>query len=103
MYTKRNIPTMNHDLKIILNEIDRLASGDYSPVDEGLFSNRICADKLNNLVNSLKENNNDYIMRLNSVLGDLADFTIIKNMMLQQMTVLQGYILHQPVIFSLLL
>lgn len=80
MYTKRNIPTMNHDLKIILNEIDRLASGDYSPVDEGLFSNRICADKLNNLVNSLKENNNDYIMRLNSVLGDLADFTIIKNM-----------------------
>ena len=78
MFTKKNTPATTHDLQNLLNEIDRLAGGDYSPVDEKLFSNRICADKLNNLISSLKQSNNDYIMRLNSVLADLSDFDIIK-------------------------
>lgn len=80
MFTKKNTPATTHDLQNLLNEIDRLAGGDYSPVDEKLFSNRICADKLNNLISSLKQSNNDYIMRLNSVLADLSDFDIIKHM-----------------------
>ena len=37
MYTKRNIPTMNHDLKIILNEIDRLASVIIPPLMKVFF------------------------------------------------------------------
>lgn len=75
-----------NDLNTLLDVFDKIISGEISqtgeaPADAALFENPAVAEKFNQVVETYKRFNNNFVMRLNGAMESIGDNSYVKNMM----------------------
>lgn len=75
-----------NDLNTLLDVFDKIISGEISqtgeaPADAVLFENPAVAEKFNQVVETYKRFNNNFVMRLNEAMESIGDNSYVKNMM----------------------
>lgn len=75
-----------NDLNTLLDVFDKIISGEIShtgesPADTTLFENPEVANKFNEVVDTYKRFNNNFVMRLNEAMESIGDNSYVKNMM----------------------
>ena len=75
-----------NDLNTLLDVFDKIISGEIShtgesPADTTLFENPEVANKFNEVVETYKRFNNNFVMRLNEAMESIGDNSYVKNMM----------------------
>lgn len=75
-----------NDLNTLLDVFDKIISGEIShtgesPADITLFENPEVANKFNEVVETYKRFNNNFVMRLNEAMESIGDNSYVKNMM----------------------
>lgn len=69
------------DMTLLQKEMDRMIAGDFQYVDTSAFQNPTYGEKLNQLIDSFKKANNNYVMRLNEAMGTIGDNAHIKKIL----------------------
>ena len=74
-----------NDLNTLLDVFDKIISGEIShtgesPADITLFENPEVANKFNEVVETYKRFNNNFVMRLNEAMESIGDNSYVKNM-----------------------
>ncbi len=70
----------NNDRELLLAAMKRLKHGDFTPLDTTFFSDKELGDHFNDMLESVKDRNNDFLVRLNDAVRGIGDNTHIKNM-----------------------
>ena len=75
-----------NDLNTLLDVFDKIISGEISqtgdsPADTTFFENPEVANKFNEVVETYKRFNNNFVMRLNEAMESIGDNSYVKNMM----------------------
>lgn len=75
-----------NDLNTLLDVFDKIISGEIShtgesPADITLFENPEVANKFNEVIETYKRFNNNFVMRLNEAMESIGDNSYVKNMM----------------------
>lgn len=78
---KETVNFYEEDTKRLLEYMDRVFEGDFTPVDLTVFHNTEFAEKYNRLLQYVLESNNAYVMRLNASMRKIGDNSIIKEML----------------------
>lgn len=71
----------SEDAILLINEMDRIISGDFTPVDTSIFQNKEYGEKLNSMMSTFQKANNNFVMRLNESMGTIGDNSHIKKML----------------------
>lgn len=66
--------------------IDRIINGDYELMDTSSFHNTVLAEKVNELINVVLKDNNNFVMRLNDSMTRIGDSSCVKAMLDQVST-----------------
>ncbi len=69
------------DRELLLAAMKRLKMGDFSPMDTTFFMDRELADSFNEMLSSVRNRNNDFLIRLNDAVRKIGDNAHIKAMM----------------------
>lgn len=81
------------DRQQLLDAMQQLIDGTYTPIDVTLFSDQELAIKLNDVVVAFKKSNNNFLMRINEAMEHIGDNSCVKEMIEQvtsQTTAIQG-------------
>ena len=80
MIKKRNSlgTTVNSDMELLLQAMDRIIEGQYDDIDISGFTNPVCGQKLNDVLHAFKRSNNNFVMRLNDAMGSIGDNSYVK-------------------------
>lgn len=84
MFGKRKINeegVFREDIALLQKEMDRIIGGDFNPVDTSAFRNPVYGEKLNQMMDSFKKANNNFVMRMNEAMGTIGDNSHIKKML----------------------
>jgi len=87
MFGKNKTATSgSNDLQVLMDLFDKIISGEISqtgdsPADKTLFADPSVADKFNEVVETYKRFNNNFVMRLNEAMGSIGDNSYVKDMM----------------------
>lgn len=87
MFGKNKTATSaSNDLQVLMDLFDKIISGEISqtgdsPADKTLFADPSVADKFNEVVETYKKFNNNFVMRLNEAMGSIGDNSYVKDMM----------------------
>lgn len=76
---KKIINPFSRDSKRLLNAMEEIIAGNYNEIDTTVFHNPIYADKLNEVLRSLKQSNNVPVMRMNEAMEAVGDNELIKS------------------------
>lgn len=82
MFKKKNT-TLNTaaDNQLLMEAMDRIIAGDYTPVEPESFSNPLYGQKVNDLVIAFKRTNNNFVMRMNEAMEQIGNSSLVKEMM----------------------
>ncbi|MCM1325128.1 MAG: methyl-accepting chemotaxis protein [Bacteroidales bacterium] len=80
---KETVNFYEEDTKRLLQYMDRVFEGDFTPLDLTEFHNPEFAEKYNHLLQYVLESNNAYVMRLNASMRKIGDNSVIKEMLEQ--------------------
>jgi methyl-accepting chemotaxis protein len=69
------------DINILMENFDRIISGDLNYIDVSAFHNKQYGEKLNQVIRAFKVANNNYVMRLNEAMTEIGDNSNVKNML----------------------
>jgi methyl-accepting chemotaxis protein len=69
------------DINILMENMDRIISGDFNYIDVSAFHNQQYGEKFNKMIHALKCTNNNYVMRLNEAMMEIGDSSNVKNML----------------------
>lgn len=75
---KRGETSLEGDMQLLIEVMDRMIQGDSSEVDISAFQNPVYGEKLNQVLHALKKANNPYVMRMNDTVKAVGDNTLIK-------------------------
>ncbi len=80
---KRDDSQNSGDMSLLMEQMDRVISGDYTDADVSVFQNPEYAAKLNELIHAFKKANNNFVMRLNESMESIGDNSYVKKTMEQ--------------------
>ncbi len=82
---KRKQTTTNgsNDKQLLLDAMQQIIDGTYDPIDTTPFADPDLAQKLNEVVFSLKKYNNSFVMRMNEAMENIGDNSCVKEMVEQ--------------------
>lgn len=80
---KQSIENKTNDKQLLLDAMQQIIDGTYTPIDTTIFSDPEVADKLNEVVLSLKKYNNNFVMRMNEAMENIGDNSCVKEMVEQ--------------------
>lgn len=83
MFHKKKENIYEMDMKLLMESMDRVLDGDFTPVDTSNFHNTEFVEKYNSLLNYVLKSNNAIVMRLNSSMIKIGDSSVVKEMMEQ--------------------
>lgn len=84
MFKKKSNSTNDiQDKQLLLDAMQKIIDGDYSPVDTTPFTDSELADKFNEVITTLKKSNNNFVMRMNEALEHVGDGSCVKEMVEQ--------------------
>lgn len=69
------------DIELIMQAMDQIISGVYSPIDVTPFANQSIGEKFNELIKAFKKSNNNFVMRLNDAMLSVGDSSYVKVML----------------------
>ena len=75
--------TVVNDDDLLIENLDRIISGNFEKVNEKSFSNPLIAQKLNEMLNMFTSGNNNFVMMLNDSMREIGDSSCVKNMLEQ--------------------
>lgn len=82
MFRKKETRNLyEEDTKLLMEYMDRVFEGDFSPVDLTAFHNAEFAEKYNRLLEYVLESNNAFVMRLNASMRKIGDNSVVKEML----------------------
>jgi hypothetical protein len=73
--------TAEQDITILMENMDRIISGDFNYIDVSAFHDKQYGEKLNQVIHAFKNANNNYVMRLNEAMTEIGDNSNVKNML----------------------
>ncbi|MGN1148456.1 MAG: methyl-accepting chemotaxis protein [Lachnospiraceae bacterium] len=80
---KKNTNTYEKDYAMLMDCMDKVIAGDFSPVDTSAFHDTALAEKFNALLVSILKTNNNFVMRLNDSMTRIGDSSCVKEMIEQ--------------------
>ncbi|MGN0316468.1 MAG: methyl-accepting chemotaxis protein [Lachnospira sp.] len=87
MFGKKKKETVNNDFNKLIEIIDKINSGEIAisktgelPANRDDFQNPEVADKFNEMIDTYKKFNNNFVMRLNDAMGSIGDNSYVKNL-----------------------
>ncbi len=80
MFKKKENRTGSSDRSLLLDAMQLIIEGDYTPVDTKDFEDSELADKFNEVIAALKISNNNYVMRMNEAMEHIGDNATVKEM-----------------------
>lgn len=84
MFQKKNKVNLHEaDMKLLMEYMERVFTGDFTPVEPSAFHNAELATKYNALLNYVLESNNTFVMRLNDSMTRIGDSSPVKDMLEQ--------------------
>jgi len=80
------------DLELLMVAMDKVIAGECGSVDTSVYLNPAIAEKFNDVILTVKNSNNEYVMRLNDAMMSIGDNSYIKSMFdqVKSQTVLIG-------------
>ena len=69
------------DTERLLECMERIIKGDYSPVDEEGFFDKSLVQRYNEMLDASMDRNNRMVMRLNDAMNRIGDSELVKNML----------------------
>jgi hypothetical protein len=69
------------DIDILMENMDRIISGDFNYIDVSAFHDKKYGEKINQVIHAFKHANNNYVMRLNEAMTEIGDNSNVKNML----------------------
>lgn len=83
MFHKKKENIYEADMKLLMESMDRVLEGDFTPAEVSAFHNPEFVEKYNSLLNYVLKSNNAIVMRLNSSMIKIGDSSVVKEMMEQ--------------------
>ena len=65
MLKKKTTTHTDNDKQLMMQAMDTVINGNFTPIDTSSFTDKAYADKLNQLISTLLNANNNFVMRLN--------------------------------------
>ena len=81
MFNKKNITPTDNDKQLMIQAMDNIINGSFTPIDTSSFTDKSYAEKLNQLIYTFLNANNNFVMRLNESMLSIGDSTTIKKML----------------------
>lgn len=82
MFKKNKTPINDAaDNQLLMEAMDRIIAGDYTPVEPESFHNPMCGQKINDLVIAFKRANNNFVMRMNEAMEQIGNSSLVKQML----------------------
>ena len=66
------------DIERMMQDLDNIIAGDFDKVDVSEYENQMYGNKLNELIETFKKANNNFIMRLNNAMESIGDNSYVK-------------------------
>lgn len=81
MFNKKSTTQTDNDKQLMMQAMENIINGNFSPVDPSSFSDKSYAEKLNQVIDTFLKSNNNFVMRLNESMLTIGDSTLIKKML----------------------
>ncbi len=78
MGKNRSSDINSKDIERMMQALDNIIAGDFDKVDVSEYENPIYGNKLNELIDTFKKANNNFIMRLNDAMESIGDNSYVK-------------------------
>lgn len=83
LFKKDKAQTLNQDEQLLIENMRKVASGDFSKVDVNAFANQETGELFNAMLTAFKQSNNSYVMRMNDSMSYIANSEHIMSMIEQ--------------------
>ena len=81
MLKKKTTTHTDNDKQLMMQAMDAVINGNFTPIDTSSFTDKAYADKLNQLIYTFLNANNNFVMRLNESMLSIGDSATIKKML----------------------
>lgn len=81
MFNKKKITPVDNDKQLMMQAMENIINGSFTPVDTSSFTDPAYAEKLNQVIYTFLNANNNFVMRLNESMMSIGDSSIIKEML----------------------
>lgn len=81
MLKKKTTTHTDNDKQLMMQAMDTVINGNFTPIDTSSFTDKAYADKLNQLIYTFLNANNNFVMRLNESMLSIGDSATIKKML----------------------
>ena len=81
MFNKKKNALVDNDKQLMIQAMENIINGSFTPVDTTSFSDPAYAEKLNQVIYTFLNANNNFVMRLNESMMAIGDSSIIKEML----------------------
>lgn len=81
MFNKKNTMPADNDKQLMIQAMENIINGNFTPIDTSSFTDKAYAEKLNQVIYTFLNANNNFVMRLNESMLSIGDSTIVKKML----------------------
>lgn len=81
MFNKKTNTLADNDKQLMIRAMENIINGSFTPVDTASFTDPAYAEKLNQVIYTFLNANNNFVMRLNESMMSIGDSSIIKEML----------------------
>ncbi len=81
MFNKKNTTQADNDKQLMMQAMENIINGSFTPIDTSSFTDKSYAEKLNQVIYTFLNANNNFVMRLNESMLSIGDSATIKKML----------------------
>lgn len=81
MFNKKNTTQTDNDKQLMIQAMENIINGSFTPIDTSSFTDKSYAEKLNQVIYTFLNANNNFVMRLNESMLSIGDSATIKKML----------------------
>lgn len=81
MFNKKSTMQTDNDKQLMIQAMENIINGSFTPIDTSSFTDKSYAEKLNQVIYTFLNANNNFVMRLNESMLSIGDSATIKKML----------------------
>lgn len=81
MFNKKSTTQTDNDKQLMIQAMENIINGSFTPIDTSSFTDKLYAEKLNQVIETFLNANNNFVMRLNESMLSIGDSATIKKML----------------------
>lgn len=81
MFNKKMVTQTDNDKQLMIQAMEKIINGSFTPIDTSSFTDKAYAEKLNQVIYTFLNANNNFIMRMNEAMLSIGDSATIKKML----------------------